>query len=144
MAQDGVDGWTGVEDGRQGQRSGTRARDATESEIAAGAPFTALANPFPMQSATTMADQTFNANPTVFAPTKLTKRRTAKESLWLSGSDESDYESGDDIEPIDGDEVFGACHFVAFAALDILRMLQTSFGLSVTQSIVLYRSSSLP
>ena len=55
-----------------------------------------------------MSDQAFNANPTVFVPTKLTKRRAAKQSLWLSESDDSDYESGEEVEPIDGDEVFGA------------------------------------
>ncbi|KAI0031704.1 hypothetical protein K488DRAFT_78919 [Vararia minispora EC-137] len=53
-----------------------------------------------------MSDQTFNANPTVFALTKSAKRRAAKELLWLSQSDESDYDSGDEFEPIDGDEVF--------------------------------------
>ena len=53
-------------------------------------------------------DQVFNANPTVFVPTKTASRRAAKDSLWISDSDESDYGSDNEAEPIDADEVFGA------------------------------------
>ncbi|KZV70636.1 hypothetical protein PENSPDRAFT_651366 [Peniophora sp. CONT] len=51
-------------------------------------------------------DQVFNANPTIFVPTKTASRRAARDSLWATDSDESDYGSDSEPEPIDADEVF--------------------------------------
>ncbi|KAI0318431.1 hypothetical protein OF83DRAFT_1056886 [Amylostereum chailletii] len=54
-----------------------------------------------------MSAEIFNPNPTIFAPTQSSSRRTnEKRSLWVSDSDDSSYGSDDEVEPIDRDEVF--------------------------------------
>ena len=49
-----------------------------------------------------------NANPTVFAPSQTSIRKSSKKStkLWLD-SDESESEGFDEPEPIDEQEIFG-------------------------------------
>lgn len=58
-----------------------------------------------------MSTQIFNANPTVYAPSKPYTRRSdliAKDSLWIEDSQDSDDDDSDEVELIDQDEIFGA------------------------------------
>jgi hypothetical protein len=66
-----------------------------------------------------MTSEVFNPNPTIIATAAPTARRRAAQahhSLWLSDDEDSDiYDSADDKpEPIDADEIFGLCLFLAF------------------------------
>jgi hypothetical protein len=54
-----------------------------------------------------MSSEVFNPNPTIFVTPNTSTRRPARNTLWMTDSDDSSYESDDEIEPIDGDEVFG-------------------------------------
>ncbi|KAF8479125.1 hypothetical protein DFH94DRAFT_693495 [Russula ochroleuca] len=54
-----------------------------------------------------MTSEVFNANPTIVATAAPTARRRAAHSLWLSDDEDSDiYDSDDEPEPIDADEIF--------------------------------------
>ena len=55
-----------------------------------------------------MPGEIFNANPTVYAPSKPYTRKShldSGRSLWMGDEEEED--DSDDIEPIDQDEIFG-------------------------------------
>lgn len=57
-----------------------------------------------------MAGEIFNANPTVYTPSKPYTRKSDlgnPNSLWMGG-DERENDDSDEVEPIDQDEVFGA------------------------------------
>jgi hypothetical protein len=58
-----------------------------------------------------MASEVFNPNPTIIATAGPTARkRVAGHSLWLSDDEDATttYDSDDESEPIDTDEVFGS------------------------------------
>jgi hypothetical protein len=64
-----------------------------------------------------MTSEVFNANPTIVATAAPTARRRAAFSLWLSDDEDSDiYDSDDEPQPIDADEIFGLFLFL-FCAL---------------------------
>ncbi|KIO29351.1 hypothetical protein M407DRAFT_242682 [Tulasnella calospora MUT 4182] len=52
-----------------------------------------------------MATQTYNANPTLFAPSSQSFRKNNADTLWLKHSD-TDSEEDEDESPIDAQEVF--------------------------------------
>ncbi|KAG8924070.1 hypothetical protein FRC01_011985, partial [Tulasnella sp. 417] len=52
-----------------------------------------------------MATQTYNANPTLFAPSAQSFRKNNVDTLWLKHGD-TDSEEDDDESPIDAQEVF--------------------------------------
>ena len=59
-----------------------------------------------------MTSEVFNPNPTIIATSGPSTRRRASQarhSLWLSDDDEDSttYDSDDEPEPIDADEIFG-------------------------------------
>jgi hypothetical protein len=57
-----------------------------------------------------MPGEIFNANPTVYAPSKSYSRKShmaSGQSLWI-GDVQDEEDDSDDIEPIDQDEIFGA------------------------------------
>jgi hypothetical protein len=59
-----------------------------------------------------MASEIFNPNPTIIAtagPTTRKRVSQARHSLWLSDDEDATttYDSDDESEPIDADEVFG-------------------------------------
>ena len=61
-----------------------------------------------LTSSSLMTSEVFNANPTIVATAAPTARRRAAHSLWLSDDEDSDiYDSDDEPEPIDADEIFG-------------------------------------
>ncbi|KAI0261057.1 hypothetical protein BC834DRAFT_897840 [Gloeopeniophorella convolvens] len=55
-----------------------------------------------------MSSEVFNPNPTIIATAQPNTRRKAShaQSLWLSDSEDSSFDSDDEPEPIDADEVF--------------------------------------
>ena len=58
-----------------------------------------------------MPGEIFNANPTVYAPSKPYTRKSdlgEGRSLWV-GDVEDSKDDSDEVEPIDQDEIFGAC-----------------------------------
>jgi len=54
-----------------------------------------------------MPGEIFNANPTVYAPSKPYSRKTELRSLWIGDTQDEDDDS-DEVEVIDQDEIFGA------------------------------------
>ncbi|KAG8898396.1 hypothetical protein FRC00_002866 [Tulasnella sp. 408] len=52
-----------------------------------------------------MATQTYNANPTLFAPSAQSFRKNNADTLWLKHGD-TDSEEDDDESPIDAQEIF--------------------------------------
>lgn len=60
-----------------------------------------------------MPGEIFNANPTVYAPSKPSSRKADpgnNRSLWI-GDDSDTEDDSDDVELIDQDEVFGMCTY---------------------------------
>lgn len=56
-----------------------------------------------------MPAEIYNANPTIFVPTKSLKASGAQ-SLWMDDLNPSSMSATDEDEPIDADEIFGI-HF---------------------------------
>jgi hypothetical protein len=56
-----------------------------------------------------MTSEVFNPNPTIIVTAgPSARRRVARQSLWLSDDEDSTiYDSDDEPEPIDADEIFG-------------------------------------
>jgi hypothetical protein len=87
-----------------------------------------------------MTSEVFNPNPTIVATAAPTARRRAAQahhSLWLSDDEDSDiYDSADDKpEPIDADEIFGLCLFLAFFFSFFLFLCpKAEFGLLLLRS----------
>jgi hypothetical protein len=57
-----------------------------------------------------MSGQIFNENPTIYALSKKSTRKSRFEtgqSLWVDMDDYQDVSDGADVEPIDQDEIFG-------------------------------------
>jgi hypothetical protein len=70
-----------------------------------------------------MASEVFNPNPTIITtvgPTARKRAAQARHSLWLSDDEDSTttYDSDDEPEPIDADEVFGVVLSVPVPLLD--------------------------
>jgi hypothetical protein len=89
------------------------------------------------------SSEVFNPNPTIIATTAPTARRRAAQahhSLWLSDDEDSDiYDLADDkTEPIDADEIFGLCLFLAFFLFPF-SALKLSFGPLVLRSYSLHK-----
>lgn len=62
-----------------------------------------------------MATQTYNANPTLFAPSAQSFRKNNVDTLWLKHGD-TDSEEDDDESPIDAQEVFGGNKYHVMSA----------------------------
>ena len=60
----------------------------------------------------TMPGEIYNANPTLYTPSrKSTRKSDLGRSIWF-GDEEDDDSDSDQVEPIDRDEVFGKHTFV--------------------------------
>jgi hypothetical protein len=91
-----------------------------------------------------MASEVFNPNPTIITtvgPTARKRAAQARHSLWLSDDEDSTttYDSDDEPEPIDADEVFGVVLSVPCAAT---RSKTEFFSLTFCQDLI--RSISDP
>ncbi|KAF9244239.1 FAM96B protein [Melanogaster broomeanus] len=56
-----------------------------------------------------MSGEIFNANPTIYALSKKSSRKSqfqTGQSLWVDGDDHQDTSDSSDVEPIDQDEIF--------------------------------------
>ncbi|KIJ69648.1 hypothetical protein HYDPIDRAFT_106296 [Hydnomerulius pinastri MD-312] len=63
-----------------------------------------------------MSGEIFNANPTIFALSKRSSRKSRFEtgqSLWINEDDHEDMSDSSDVEPIDQDEVFDLIRSIA-------------------------------
>jgi hypothetical protein len=71
-----------------------------------------------------MTSEVFNPNPRIIATAEPSARRRAaqaRQSLWLSDDEDSTtYDSDDEPEPIDADEIFGGIPLSALS--DIARL----------------------
>jgi hypothetical protein len=62
-----------------------------------------------------MNGEIFNANPTVYTPSKRSSRKSKFEvgqSLWVDQQDQPELSDESDVEPIDQDEIFGALYIL--------------------------------
>ncbi|KAL5528995.1 hypothetical protein ACEPAG_4969 [Sanghuangporus baumii] len=53
-----------------------------------------------------MPAEVYNANPTVFATSKVSKPSIASHSIWIDDADAPRHGENDEAEPIDSDEIF--------------------------------------
>ena len=72
-----------------------------------------------------MPAEVYNANPTIFATSKTSRSQLVSHSLWIDEADAPRYGESDEVEPIDSDEIFGACqwtfpHMPAFTLMPLI------------------------
>lgn len=89
----------------------------------------------------TMISEVFNANPTIYAKSKRSLRKSrfqTGQSLWVDVDVQQDqWSDTSDVEPIDQDEIFGEnvkLHMFERYSMNLL-ILKISYGRSLIQSI---------